>query len=126
MRYLIPGLRLPSITNTRVHWRVLARWKQDQRASTFFALTGSPSLHRNYHFPLRLPLVVVITRVGPRRMDDDNLQGACKYVRDAIAAVIGVDDGSRRYTWVYRQRIGKYAVQVDIKPRPKRPTGHLR
>lgn len=64
------------------------------------------------------PLTVTITRVGPRKLDDDNLQSACKYVRDEIANVIGVDDGNDRfYTWQYRQRTGPYGVEVDITSR---------
>ncbi len=63
------------------------------------------------------PIIITITRVGPRRLDDDNLASACKYVRDAIAADVGVDDGSPLYTWQYRQHIGKYGVDVEIKSR---------
>ena len=64
-----------------------------------------------------VPLLVTITRVGPRRLDDDNLAAACKYVRDQIAAVIGIDDGSPLYTWRYEQRVGgrkEYGVDVEI------------
>ena len=65
----------------------------------------------------RPPVIVTITRLGPRRLDDDNLQGAAKAVRDEIAAKIGTDDGSALYTWVYRQRTGKYGVDVEVIPR---------
>ncbi len=54
-------------------------------------------------------------------MDDDNLQGACKYVRDEIASLIGVDDGSASYTWVYRQKIGEYGVIVEVVSRYNKP-----
>ena len=65
-----------------------------------------------------LPLLVTITRIGPRRLDDDNLTSACKYVRDQIAAAIGTDDGSDQYTWQCEQRIGKkYGVDVEITTR---------
>lgn len=64
------------------------------------------------------PIVVHITRVGPAKLDDDNLQSACKYVRDAIAAIIGVDDGNTwAYQWKYYQRKegkGIYYVEVQI------------
>lgn len=62
----------------------------------------------------QLPLVIVITRIGPRRLDDDNLQSACKYVRDEIARKVGVDDGSDQYTWQYDQRVGDYGVEVEM------------
>lgn len=60
------------------------------------------------------PLVVLITRIGPRKLDDDNLASACKYVRDEIARIIGLDDGSPLYTWQYAQRTGKYGVDIEI------------
>ena len=63
------------------------------------------------------PLLIIITRVGLRRLDDDNLAAACKYVRDQIAAAIGIDDGSDQYTWKYEQRIGQYEVDVEITSR---------
>lgn len=62
-----------------------------------------------------LPLLVTITRIGPRTLDDDNLASACKYVRDEIAKVVGVDDGSNQYTWRYEQIKGmKYGVNIEI------------
>ncbi len=68
-----------------------------------------------------MPITVIITRIGPQKMDDDNLAVACKYVRDQIAAVVGVDDGSPLYTWRYAQRRGKYGVDVEITPRGPGP-----
>ena len=64
-----------------------------------------------------MPLLVTITRIGPRRLDSDNLQSAAKFVRDQIAATVGVDDGSNMYTWQYEQRIGKYGVDIEITTR---------
>ena len=62
--------------------------------------------------PLPLPLTVTIIRVGPSRLDGDNLQGACKYVRDEIARFVGTDDGSPLYRWYYTQIIGGYGVHI--------------
>ncbi len=65
-----------------------------------------------------MPIVVTLTRIGKRRLDDDNLAASFKYVRDQIAHMIGTDDGSPLYTWVYKQQIGKvYGVEVEILPR---------
>lgn len=46
-----------------------------------------------------------ITLIGfiTRRMDDDNLAHAFKPMRDAIADVLGIDDGSSRLRWQYGQ-----------------------
>ena len=103
----IPGLRLPSLLNSRVHWRKLASTKKAQRYTARSAM-------RDLTIP-PAPLVVTITRSGPRKLDDDNLHGACKAVRDGIADSIGVDDGSDIYTWVYKQVIGLYAVTIEVK-----------
>ncbi len=103
-------IRLPSLSNIR-YWQVVMKHKQAQKLAVFAYLRkdgGKPV------FP-PLPLVITITRIGPRTLDDDNLQGACKYVRDQIANEIGVDDGSPLYTWKYAQRKSKvYGVDIEI------------
>ena len=98
---------MPSLANQmHQHWRKLTKLKDAQKAHTKVAMRGK-------ELPLA-PLVVTITRLGPRRLDDDNLASACKYVRDQIAAIVGIDDGSASYTWVYKQLIGAYGVDVEI------------
>ena len=111
MRFHVP-IELPSLLNKRMCWQRGASMKKRQRRATKYCMQGK--------VVPPLPLVVTITRVGPRKLDDDNLQGACKYVRDQIAQVVGVDDGSDLYTWRYRQRVGreeKYGVDVEIATR---------
>lgn len=39
------------------------------------------------------PLMVRLTRYGPRRMDDEGMIASLKHVRDGIAKAVGVDDG---------------------------------
>jgi len=107
VRFHIP-IRLPSLANTRMHWRAMASLKKKQRVAT--AICIRPLIDE---MPLP-PLFVTITRIGPRKLDDDNLAAACKYVRDQIAATVGVDDGSSQYTWRYEQRRGHYGVDVEI------------
>lgn len=108
MRIHIP-IRLPSLSNLRLGWRRFAALKKSQKVATKACMHG-------VDIP-PMPLLVTITRVGPRKLDDDNLANACKYVRDQIAAEVGVDDGDDRYTWRYCQRIGKYGVDVEITQR---------
>lgn len=105
MRFYIP-IELKSLLNERMHWRALAALKKTQRVATNVCMHG-------LDLPTP-PLLVTITRIGPRRLDDDNLSSACKYVRDEIARAIGVDDGSSIYTWIYKQQTGKYGVDVEI------------
>lgn len=110
MQFQIP-IRLPSLANGqgRVGWRKVARMKKDQRAAVALVLAD----RRTPPLP-PLPAIVTITRVGPRRLDDDNLAAACKYVRDAVAAAYGEDDGGPLYEWRYAQQIGTYAVEVEV------------
>ena len=106
MKFHIP-IKLPSLLNQRLHWRRAIAMKKLQKTATWVATLGLP-------IPPP-PITITITRLGPRRLDDDNLAGACKYVRDQIAAQIGVDDGSDQYTWVYKQEISNiYGVDVEI------------
>lgn len=111
MKFSIP-IRLPSLSNTRLHWRAMDALKKRQKLATHTAMLKA--IEAADEWPLEMPLTVVIARVGMRMLDDDNLAAACKYVRDQIAAEVGVDDGSPLYTWKYRQRKGKYAVEVEI------------
>lgn len=48
-------------------------------------------------------VVISLVRYGRRHMDDDNLAGLFKPLRDAIAASLGVDDGDPRIKWEYGQ-----------------------
>ena len=105
MQFHIP-IKLPSLANLRLYWGKFATMKKKQRTATQLCMVG-------LDIP-PTPLVVTITRIGPRKLDDDNLASACKYVRDQIAKAVGVDDGSDLYTWRYAQRKGKYGVDVEI------------
>lgn len=108
MRVYVP-IKLPSLANTRMHWRAMAKIKQQQRRAVKYALIGKTVPP--------LPLTITITRIGARKLDDDNLRSACKYVRDQIAEFVGVDDGSTLYTWRYDQRTaprGQHGIGIEI------------
>lgn len=115
MKFHIP-IRLPSLANlSHSCWQRLASLSKKQKKTTASAMLVAKCNHGQV-VPA-VPVVVTITRIGPRKLDDDNLASACKYVRDAIASKIGIDDGSDEYTWVYKQCTGKYGVDVEISPR---------
>lgn len=61
---------------------------------------------------------LVISLVGHRTriLDDDNFVGGCKWLRDAIAASLGIDDGDPRVRWQYSQQPtqGTEGVTVSI------------
>jgi hypothetical protein len=106
----LPGMALTGSLNSREHWRVKQRREKPQKAA---ALLAAQAYTRGL-FPL---IVVTITRVGPRKVDSDNLQGYCKGVRDQVAKALGIDDGHKIYEWRYVQERGEYAVRVAIEVR---------
>ena len=55
-----------------------------------------------------LPCVVTLTRISARGLDDDNLQGAFKAVRDSVADALGVDDRMRE---IVRYEYGEQVVK---------------
>ncbi len=61
-------------------------------------------------------MVVSLIGLRARTLDDDNFVGACKQLRDAIAATIGIDDGDKRIKWQYQQlqTNGREGVLVQL------------
>jgi hypothetical protein len=103
-------VKLVSEANARDGWRAKARRAKAQRAAAklFLGLDieGPPP-----------PYVITITRIGPRKLDTDNLAGCAKGLRDGVADWLRIDDGDPRLTWHYEQRsegAGKYAAEVVI------------
>jgi hypothetical protein len=62
------------------------------------------------------PLRITLTRIGPRKLDNDNAVASMKHVRDSLARVLGINDGDETAAvWDYGpQQAGKYAVRVRI------------
>ncbi|NLA68297.1 MAG: hypothetical protein GX856_08670 [Gammaproteobacteria bacterium] len=88
------------------HWSVLARRRKSERR-TAAALCPAHAL----------PCVVRLTRLSAGELDDDNLRGALKGVRDGVADRLGVDDRDPRVRWEYGQakcKRGEYGVLVEI------------
>lgn len=70
--------------------------------------------------PLGYALNVRMTRLGGRKLDDDNLLGAFKAVRDGVADWFGVDDGDPVWTWDTTQLPGGDAgIEIRIRCAPK-------
>lgn len=71
---------------------------------------------------IRVPLTITLTRIAPGRLDDDNLRGSQKHIRDGIADALDVDDRTHLITWCYAERRGgpqEYGVHVRIEPTPR-------
>lgn len=99
-----------SLANMRLHWAVKAKITKDQRnkARTAMALVCP--------LPPGVPLTIILTRVGARRLDTDNLASSMKAVRDGIADWLGIDDGHPGLEWVYQQKTapGRFCVEVEV------------
>lgn len=109
--FLVP-IQTISEMNARDHWaKVLRRKKSQQEAVTVImqnVLRGRK---------VTLPCTVKLTRIGRRRLDGDNLQSSMKFVRDAVARKLEVDDGSDDITFEYDQKAvvqENYGVNVQI------------
>jgi hypothetical protein len=91
----IPG-DAPSTPNLREHWATKARRNKATRRKTLVIggkLKGSiPALVR-----------IELVRIGARALDGDNLQGALKGHRDAVASLLRIDDASPLARWEYAQ-----------------------
>ena len=94
--------------NAREHWRQRsARVKRERTTAAMMVPAHS------------LPCIVTMTRLSPGTLDDDNLQGAAKAVRDGIADRLGIDDRDKRVQWRYEQercKRGDFGVRVRIDP----------
>jgi hypothetical protein len=108
------GIELPwrinTTSNAKGHWRPRARMAQQQRRNARYvlALIGA----RPKYEP---PIVVTLTRIGPRKLDSDNNVSAFKHIRDGVADFLGIDDGSDLIRWEYAQEVeSRYAVRIQI------------
>jgi hypothetical protein len=113
---LVLLLPIPTVSeaNTRGGWQGRARRAKNQRGlARLLCQNGLGKAPRP-------PLTITLTRCAARRLDSDNLAGACKAIRDGIADWLGADDGSPLLTWAYDQRAepgGRLGVEVRIETR---------
>lgn len=116
-RVLVP-LRTGRGGNDRPgHWSGRARRVKAERRTVGWAL----HVHCGAWRPT-LPCVVTLTRCAPSNgLDGDNLAGACKAVRDEVAAWIGVDDRHEELVrYVCEQRRAKdWWVVIEFEELPQ-------
>lgn len=108
-------IRTVSEMNQSEHWAVRMRRKHAQQLEMLAAL------HQNLRgAQVEFPCKIRLTRIGPKLLDHDNLASSTKFIQDAIARHLGIDDGdTSKVTWEYDQLpIGRnvYAVKVTITP----------
>lgn len=107
------ALRTVSEANAHTHWRARQKRAKAQRGAAFAYLRRPTTPLR----PVASALVVTLTRIAPRALDDDNLAGSQKHVRDGVADALGINDRDPLVTWRYAQRRGgkgQYAVHITI------------
>jgi hypothetical protein len=114
--FLEVPLRLFSEANVSQHWSKKYKRKKFHQNCVTLSLNSfeRPSL----------PCCVILTRVAPRFLDDqDNLGMAMKHVIDAVASWIipglapGRADGDPRINWKIKQEKGKpkeYGLKIEI------------
>lgn len=110
-------LHAVSESNARGHWSKRKKRAGQQRGVTRLVIASRRALRGDIldtH-----PLLVTFTRLAPSKgLDDDNLRGALKAVRDGMADALGIDDADPRVTWEYGQERRKtYAVRIRIEER---------
>lgn len=113
---ILDGLRVRNESNERSHHMVRAKRAKTARALARMRLAG-PVLEQRRAGALALPLVVTLTRIGPRMMDDDGAIASLKACRDGVADALGIDDRDPRVQWRYGQERGKprqYGVRITV------------
>lgn len=100
--------------NKRMHWSKRSAIAKQERRDTAMLL--------GWNFAPLLPCTITLTRLASsgRLLDDDNLRGVLKAVRDGIADRLKIDDGDARVTWSYGQvrcKRGEFGVLVHLESR---------
>lgn len=103
---LVPLRTVPG-QNVREHWQARSSRVKRERKTVAGYLIGKPKPP--------IPCSVRLTRVAPSAgVDDDNLIGAMKSVRDEIARWLGIDDRHRNQVrYVYDQKRGPWGVEIE-------------
>lgn len=112
---IILPIRTVSETNQSEHWATRQRRAKAQRLAAFAAL------HRKVSIP-KFPIVIGMTRIAQRQLDQGNLEASFKHIQDGIADwLCGIyghgQDRMEGLIWSYGQRKGRskeYAVEIEI------------
>lgn len=100
----VPGL------NAREHFAVRSKRVRKEREAAAWILRSATKP--------QIPCTVILTRLAPSAgVDDDNLVGALKGVRDEVAKWLGIDDRHRNQVrYRYAQARGEWGVGIDFGP----------
>ena len=114
--YFMVPVKTVSEANKREHWAVRAKRTKEQRTRAKQRTRAAMRQQGPCIGTKPNPILVHMVRMGPRKLDSDNLAGALKHVRDGIADALGVDDGDdAQALWTYGWGKNKtYWVNVSI------------
>jgi hypothetical protein len=95
--------------NTREHHMTRARRWKKEKATVGWAL-------RTVKDRPAPPCKVKLTRIAPGNgLDDDNMSGSMKAIRDAVAEWLGVDDKrTDLVAYSYAQQRGPWGVVIEV------------
>ncbi len=99
-------IKVVSEANVRCHWAERAKRVKQQRETAFWA-TQARRMELGYYNDKIL--TITLTRKSKRFLDDDNLSGAFKAIRDGIADALWPNlpaytrDNHSRCIWIYTQ-----------------------
>lgn len=106
-------VRIRSVANLREHWGACAKRSSDHKSAVTAVLNTTrwaPSVRE-----ADVIFDVTLVRYGAKSMDDDNLAGGFKAVRDAVAHYLDVDDGGPLIRFEYRQVTpSPYGIAIRI------------
>lgn len=114
-------LAVVNVSNERAaHWGGRKKRVALHRGAAHMALL--PFVRKPWAFPL----LVTLTRIAPRELDDDGNVTAMKPLRDGVADALKLpNDKDPRVTFVCRQERGgvrETAVRIDVTPRASCPS----
>ena len=105
-------MRTVSTLNAREHWSARARRARFERQLAYFTLLGTRAKAPAGH--VRVALTRLAAPRG-RALDDDNLRGALKAVRDGVADFLQRPDNDPGIEWRYAQaKAALWAVSIRI------------
>lgn len=114
LRRVAVAVELPIKTgaglNDRCHWRTRAAKVKRERGAACLAVPGM-------RVQTALPVTVRLVRLSAGTLDDDNLQGALKAIRDGVADAYGIPDNEPRIRWEYAQercKRGAFGVRIEF------------
>lgn len=99
--------------NARAHWATKAKAVASYKSSCWFLCLEAKARKLQ---PGTFRVVVTFCPPDRRWRDDDNMIGAFKAGRDAVAKAIGVDDAKWRPEYRFAEPVNGGAVVVEVAP----------